>query len=165
MVKMNSSEVEVVLYTDGACSGNPGPGGWAFILEHLPTGKRVEASGAEWDTTNNRMEMLSVVNGLKRLNRPTRVKVVSDSNYLVQGMTSWIKGWKKNNWRRKTNNGFEPVKNEDIWKELDQLAQTHQVTFEHVRGHAGHPENERCDELAVEAYKKLMREKRKTKAL
>lgn len=149
-------DIEVILYTDGACSGNPGPGGWAFILEHVPTGKTKEESGGDPDTTNNRMEMMAVIEGLKRLNRPTRVKVVTDSAYVKDGITQWIHGWKKNGWKRKVRNHFEPLKNEELWKEMDRLTQIHQVAFEQIRGHTGHPQNERCDRLAVEAYQKYL---------
>lgn len=146
---------EVILYTDGACKGNPGPGGWAYILVHPGTGKRDEVSGAERHTTNNKMELRAVIEGLARLKRQTSVKVVTDSSYVEQGITKWIHGWKRNGWRRKTRDGFEPVKNEDQWKALDALVQQHKVVFERVRGHAGHEENERCDELAVQAYRDL----------
>lgn len=148
---------EVLLYTDGACSGNPGPGGWAFILEHKPTGKIMEESGGDPGTTNNRMEMLAVIEGLKRLKRPTRVHVITDSAYVKNGITEWIHGWKRNGWKRKVQNRFEPVKNEELWKEMDRLTHVHQVTFEQIRGHAGHPQNERCDELAVAAYQQYLK--------
>lgn len=151
-----SSEPEVYLYTDGACSGNPGPGGWAFILHHLPTGKRLEESGAERFTTNNKMELTAVIEGLKRLKRPTKVVVVTDSSYVQKGAAVWMKGWKAGGWRRKTSSGYEPVKNVELWKELDDLLQEHRVSFELIRGHAGHPENERCDEMAVQAYQELI---------
>lgn len=147
---------EVILYTDGACSGNPGPGGWAFILRHVPTGVEKVASGGEAETTNNRMEMQAVIEGLKRLKKPSNVHVVTDSSYVKNGITQWIHAWKRNGWKRKVKNRFEPVKNEELWKEMDRLTQIHNVTFEHVRGHAGHPQNERCDELAVEAYQKFL---------
>lgn len=150
------ADAEVVLYSDGACSGNPGPGGWAFILDHLPTGKTMQASGAEMLTTNNQMELRAVIQGLRRLKRSTRVHVVTDSSYLKQGITDWVHNWKRRGWRRKTQSGYQPVKNVGQWKELDRLVRKHQVSFELVRGHAGQPENERCDELAVSAYKKLL---------
>ncbi len=108
------------------------------------------------------MELRAVIEGLKKLKRPTRVHVVTDSTYVKQGITEWIQKWKRNDWQRKTKTGFESVKNVDLWKMLDELRQKHQVTFEHVRGHQGHPENERCDKLAVRAYKLL--EKNKTSA-
>jgi len=149
-------EVEVILYTDGACSGNPGPGGWAFILQHVPSGKTLEKSGARWDTTNNQMELQAAIEGFKELKRPVRLRLVTDSAYVEMGLKQWSKNWKRNGWRRKTGDGYRPVKNVEFWKELDQLQEMHQIEFERVRGHTGHPENERCDELAVEAYKKLM---------
>ncbi len=146
---------EVLLFTDGACSGNPGPGGWAYMLRHVPTGKVLEESGAEPATTNNRMELQAVIEGLNRLKRKTRVHVVTDSSYVQRGLCEWMPKWKAANWRRKTSNGYEPVKNLELWQELDELMNKHDLSFELVKGHAGHPENERCDELAVEAYKKL----------
>ncbi len=154
----SQAEPDVIVFTDGACSGNPGPGGWACILRHVKSGKEKEFYGAKADTTNNQMELQAVIEGLKRLNKsPLRVHVMTDSTYVKQGITSWIYKWKKNGWKRKVKNGFEPVKNQELWQELDELVEKHQVTFEHVRGHSGHPENERCDELAVQAYKDLMR--------
>ncbi len=148
--------IEVVLYTDGACSGNPGPGGWAFILHHLSSGKVLEKSGAQWDTTNNQMELRAVIEGLRTLRRPVRLRLVTDSSYVEMGLKQWSKKWKQNGWRRKTSSGYRPVKNVELWQELDRLQQPHGIEFERVRGHAGHPENERCDELAVEAYRRLM---------
>jgi ribonuclease HI len=150
------SEPEVILYTDGACSGNPGPGGWAFILDHLPTGKRIELAGAELDTTNNRMELQAVIEGLKSLKRPVRVHVVTDSAYVKNGITDWIHNWKRNNWKRKTGSGLRPVKNVELWQQLDLLLSRHEASFEQIRGHTGHPENERCDGLAVNAYRELI---------
>lgn len=144
-------EPEVILYTDGACSGNPGPGGWACILHHVPTGSRKEYSDGAAQTTNNRMELQAVIEGLTRLTRKTTVRIVTDSTYVKNGVTQWMKNWKRNNWKRKTRNGFEPVKNEELWKQLDTLVSSHEVSWEYVKGHSGHPENERCDELAVEA--------------
>jgi len=152
-------EPEVTLFTDGACSGNPGPGGWALILHHNPTGKRIEAWGAEAATTNNRMELRAVIEGLTRLKRPTRAHVITDSSYVQKGITEWMASWKARGWRRKTSSGLEPVKNLDLWQCLDELRNKHHVTFELIRGHTGHPENERCDELAVQAYKELIKEK------
>lgn len=156
--KTTTIEPEVLIFTDGACSGNPGPGGWACILHHTKTGHHKEFTGAEKYTTNNKMEMKAVIEGLKRLKTsPVRVHVVTDSTYVRKGITEWIKNWKKNNWQRRTKKGFEPVKNVDLWKELDELVRKHIVSFEFVRGHAGHPENERCDQLAVEAYQKYLK--------
>jgi len=151
-----SVDAEVIIYTDGACSGNPGPGGWAFILRHVTTGKSMEKTGATPQTTNNQMELQALIEGLQSLQRPTRVHVVTDSTYLKQGLTEWIQNWKRRGWKRKTSNGLKPVKNVEQWKQLDELTQMHNLSFELVRGHVGHPENERCDELAVNAYKELM---------
>ena len=151
-----SADAEVIIYTDGACSGNPGPGGWAFILRHVTTGKTMEKTGATQQTTNNQMELQALTEGLQSLQRPTHVHVVTDSTYLKQGLTEWIQNWKRRGWKRKTSNGLKPVKNVEQWKQLDALTQMHKLSFELVRGHIGHPENERCDELAVNAYKELM---------
>ncbi len=147
---------EVILFTDGACSGNPGPGGWAFILRHPKSGKEIERSGAERETTNNRMELLAVIRGLEALKRSAAVELVTDSQYVGKGMSEWMPKWKANGWRRRENGKFKEVKNEDLWRRLDELVAKHRVQFTHVRGHAGHPENERCDALAVAAYKKLL---------
>lgn len=156
---MESNGRDVTLFSDGACSGNPGPGGWAFLLRHETTGKELERSGAEPHTTNNRMELQAVIEGLKALKRPTRVHIVTDSSYVKNGLESWMAGWKSRNWKRKTSNGLKPVKNVDLWQELDRLIEIHQASFEQVRGHQGHPENERCDVLAVAAYKELAAER------
>jgi len=152
----SSADAEVIIYTDGGCSGNPGPGGWAFILRHVTTGKTMEKTGATLQTTNNQMELQALIEGLQSLQRPTRVHVVTDSTYLKQGLTEWIQNWKRRGWKRKTSNGLKPVKNVEQWKQLDELTEIHQLSFELVKGHVGHPENERCDELAVNAYKELM---------
>ena len=138
-------DAEVVLFTDGACSGNPGPGGWAFILRHIPTQRTLEGHGAERLTTNNKMEVQAVIGGLGHLKRPTRVHVVTDSSYLQRGTTEWLLSWKRQAWRRRTSSGLKPVKNVELWKSLDKLLQKHQVSFQLVRGHVGHPENERCN--------------------
>jgi ribonuclease HI len=152
-----SPEPEVLLFTDGACSGNPGPGGWAFILKHPATGKVLEQSGAEAQTTNNRMELMSVIRGLETLRRPSHVEIFTDSEYVRQGLNSWMPKWKANGWRRKSSpyskSGGE-IKNLDLWKELDSLVAEHQIKYTRVAGHSGHPENDRCDELAVAAYRK-----------
>lgn len=147
---------EVQLFTDGACSGNPGPGGWAFVLRHPRSGKEIERSGSERQTTNNRMELLAVIRGLEALHRPASVEVVTDSVYVGRGMSEWMPKWKANGWRRREGKKWAEVKNEDLWRELDALLARHRVRFTHVRGHAGHPENERCDALAVAAYKKYL---------
>ena len=145
-------QTTVHLFTDGACSGNPGPGGWGCILRHLPTGKEKELSGSEPQTTNNRMELMAVIQGLRQLNRPCGVLVVSDSQYVLNGLEKWMKGWKSKGW--KLSDG-KPVKNQDLWMELDELKTRHTLTFQYVHGHAGHEENERCDQMAVEAYQKF----------
>jgi ribonuclease HI len=133
----------VQLYTDGACSGNPGPGGWGCILRFKGTEK--ELCGGEPDTTNNRMEMKAVMAGLAALKRPCTVAVYTDSQYVQKGISEWIWGWKKRGWKTADN---KPVKNADLWQELDALVKNHKVTWHWVKGHAGHPENERADELA-----------------
>lgn len=137
----------VVLFTDGACSGNPGPGGWAYILRHPSSGKEIRGSGGQASTTNNRMELTAVIEGLKRLKRRSRIRVVTDSQYVSKGMTEWVAGWIRRGWRR----GTKPVKNVELWKALVELCDQHDVHFEHVFGHAGHAENEECDRMAVEA--------------
>ncbi len=141
----------VELFTDGACSGNPGPGGWAFILRDVRTKRELTGSGGEAETTNNQMEMRAVIEGLKALKRRCRVELYSDSNYVLQGLKSWMAGWKRNGWMRNERGRKKPVKNVELWQELDRLLQKHEVHFHHVRGHSGHPENERCDQMAVEA--------------
>ena len=148
--------IEVVLFTDGACSGNPGPGGWAYILRHPESGRESVASGAESLSTNNRMELTAAVQGLAQLKRPTRVELVTDSVYVGTGLSEWLPKWKLQGWKRKDGGRLVPIKNEDLWRELDRLASTHDVVFTHVAGHAGHAENERCDELAVAAYQPLL---------
>ncbi len=144
---------DVILFTDGACSGNPGPGGWAAILRNPETRKAKRLSGGEPDTTNNRMEMTAVIEGLRSLksDRRWRVHLISDSEYVIKGLTLWIEGWIANNWRRGKKAGAPPVKNADLWQTLHALVSGFDMTYEHVRGHTGHPENEECDRLAVEA--------------
>lgn len=141
----------VELYTDGACRGNPGPGGWACLLRHPKTHSERELFGSSPLTTNNQMELQAVISGLQALQRPTRVEVITDSSYVARGSAEWLPGWKKNGWRRREGTQWKPVKNVELWQQLDELLQQHQVTFRWIRGHAGHPENERCDELAVAA--------------
>ncbi len=140
------------LYTDGACSGNPGPGGWAYILKDPHRGEVRERSGAEAATTNNRMELLSVIEGMGALCGPSRVDLYSDSQYVVRGLSEWMDGWKAKGWRRP---GRAPVKNLELWKRLDELRQIHDLTCHWIRGHNEHPENERCDELAVAALQRF----------
>jgi ribonuclease HI len=133
----------VRLYTDGACAGNPGPGGWAAIL--VCDDKRKEISGGEAHTTNNRMEILAAVMGLSEIKTSCKVTVYTDSNYLKLGITEWITSWKKKNWRKSSK---EPVKNVDLWQQLDKVASKHNVSWQWIKGHNGHPENERADKLA-----------------
>ncbi len=148
---------EVELYTDGACSGNPGPGGWAFILRHPASNKEIERSGGEELTTNNRMELTAVVRGLEALKRPSRVKLMTDSVYVGKGLSEWLAKWKANGWRRREGTQWKEVKNEDLWRELDELVARHRLTYVRVAGHSGHPENDRCDELAVAAYQQFLK--------
>jgi len=140
------------LYTDGACSGNPGPGGWAYILRHPGSGAEKEGSGGEPSTTNNRMELISVIEGLQALDRPCKVDLYSDSQYVIKGLKEWLDGWKKKGWKRGRN---DPVMNVDLWKKLDELRSIHRMQYHWVRGHNEHPENERCDRLAVAAIEQF----------
>jgi ribonuclease HI len=143
--------VELFAYTDGACSGNPGPGGWGAILVAREDGRVVrtrELSGGEAMTTNNRMELMAAIAALEALARPTAITLVTDSSYLRDGVTRWMHGWKRNGWRTAER---KPVKNEDLWRRLDAAAAPHAVRWEWVRGHAGHPENEAADALARSA--------------
>lgn len=157
MSRLPAAEDYVKLYTDGACSGNPGPGGWAFILEHPASGKILERFGADPHTTNNRMEIEGALRGLEILKRPCRVELVTDSQYLAKGINEWLPGWRANGYRRREGNKLKPLVNDDLWRAVDSLLARHQVRVVHVRGHAGHPQNERCDQLAVAAYKSLGR--------
>ena len=143
----------VELFTDGACSGNPGPGGWGYILRHPATGKETEGSGAELDTTNNRMELMAAIQGLSALKSPSLVDLTSDSQYVLNGLKEWIKAWKARGWRTADK---KPVKNQELWEQLDELAGRHQVRFHWIRGHNEHPENERADRLAVAAREALV---------
>lgn len=145
----------VRLFTDGACSGNPGPGGWAYILKHPASGSEKEDSGGAALTTNNQMELQAVIEGLTALKFPSRVEVVTDSAYVAKGCTQWLAGWKRNGWRRRDGGQWKPVKNVELWQQLDALLSRHDVRFEIIRGHSGHPENERCDELAVAAAQRF----------
>lgn len=139
----------VEIYTDGGCQPNPGIGGWAAVLIYKDTVR--EISGAEPNTTNNRMELTAAVRALEALKRPCKVVMHTDSEYLKQGVTAWMRGWKRNGWKRKEG----ALKNVELWKELDALTARHEVQWRWVRGHAGHPYNERCDALASEAIAKL----------
>ena len=154
---MPDQPVVVAAACDGACSGNPGPGGWAYILRHPGTGRETSDSGAQHETSNNRMDLTAVVQGLGLLKRPTVVELVTDSVYVGTGLSEWLPKWKQQGWRRREKGRFVPVKNEDLWRELDRLATAHDVRFTHVAGHSGHPENDRCDQLAVAAYRELQR--------
>ncbi|MCA0918839.1 ribonuclease HI [Pseudooceanicola nanhaiensis] len=139
---------EFYAYTDGACSGNPGPGGWGVLLqakEGEAVLKERELKGGDADTTNNRMELLAAISALEALGRDTTITVVTDSAYVKNGVTSWIHGWKRNGWKTKDR---KPVKNAELWQRLDEAQKRHAVTWKWVKGHAGHPENERADELA-----------------
>jgi len=142
---------KILLYTDGACSGNPGPGGWGAVMrfgEH-----ERELSGGEEHTTNNRMELTAVIKGLAALKEPCEVIVTSDSKYVVDGIEKgWARSWKRNGWKKADK---KPALNSDLWEELLSLLDIHKVKFSWIKGHAGHPENERCDELAVAYYKSL----------
>jgi ribonuclease HI len=151
-----TSVPEVQLFADGACSGNPGPGGWAFVLRHVKSGKEREASGGERESTNNRMELTAVIRGLEALTRPAAVELVTDSTYVGKGLTEWMPKWKANGWRRRENGRWAEVKNEDLWRQLDELVARHRLHFTHIRGHSGHAENERCDTLAVAAYQRFL---------
>jgi ribonuclease HI len=135
----------VVIYTDGACSGNPGPGGWGAIL--MWGGRTKELKGGASDTTNNRMELLAAISALEALKRPVKVELHTDSQYMRDGITKWIRNWKRNGWRTADK---KPVKNADLWQRLDAARERHEVEFNWVRGHAGHDLNERADELARE---------------
>ncbi len=147
---------EVKIFTDGACRGNPGPGGWAFLMRHMATGTEKEGSGGLKETTNNQMELQAVISGLESLSRRCKVEVITDSTYVAKGALEWRHNWKKNDWQRRVKKKWEPVKNVELWKTLDELLSQHDVHFTIVKGHSGHPENERCDELAVEAALSFM---------
>ena len=136
----------VEIYTDGACSGNPGPGGWGALL--LFNGTEKELSGGEFETTNNRMEMMAAIEALNALKRPCKVLLTTDSSYLKDGITTWIHNWRRNGWKTASK---KPVKNVDLWRTLEDALGRHDVEWVWVRGHAGHPENEQCDRLAVAA--------------
>jgi ribonuclease HI len=141
-----TKEKTVVIYTDGACSGNPGPGGWGSVL--LYNGHRREMSGGDAETTNNRMEMMAVIQTLETLKRPCSVMIYTDSVYVMKGITEWIEQWKKRNWKTAAK---KPVKNVELWQRLEQAISPHDVKWTWVKGHSGVPENERADELATTA--------------
>ncbi len=142
----------VDIYTDGACSGNPGPGGWGAILR--ANGPEKEIFGGEPETTNNRMEMTAVIEALTALKRPVKARVHTDSQYVMKGITEWIQGWKRRGWKTA---GKDPVKNEDLWRALDARTTQHKLEWFWVRGHAGHPENERADALARKGVEQARR--------
>ena len=139
---------EIHIFTDGACSGNPGPGGWGVLMQAVENGEVVktkELQGGEAGTTNNRMELMAAIEALNALERPTKLTLTTDSAYVKNGITSWLHGWKRNGWKTASK---KPVKNEDLWRALDDAAARHDITWAWIKGHAGHPENERADELA-----------------
>jgi len=142
---------QVEIFTDGACSGNPGPGGWGAVLRY--NGHEKELSGGEKNTTNNRMELTAVIRALEQLKEPCKVTLTTDSKYVSDGIgKGWAESWQKNGWRKADK---KPALNPDLWERLLELLKIHNVTINWVKGHAGHPENERCDKLAVEFYKQL----------
>ena len=147
--KNNESLPQVTIYTDGACTGNPGPGGWGVLLKF--NGRQKELSGGEPETTNNRMELTGAIKALKALNRPCRVQFYTDSQYVRKGITEWISAWKRRGWKTA---GKKPVKNQDLWQELDEAVQQHKIHWHWVRGHAGQRDNERVDKLARNAIPK-----------
>lgn len=141
----------IEIFTDGACSGNPGPGGYCAILKYK--GHKKTVSGGSVETTNNRMELSAVIEGLRALNRPCKVFLTTDSKYVADAINkNWLSSWKKNNWKKSDK---KPVLNQDLWEELDALIQVHSVKFNWVKGHSGHPENEECDKIAVEEAEKF----------
>lgn len=142
----------VEIYTDGACRGNPGPGGWGALLRYRDQEKRL--SGAEPQTTNNRMELLAAISALEQLKRPCRIHLTTDSQYLRQGITEWLANWKRRGWKTADR---KPVKNQDLWQRLDAAASRHEIDWHWVRGHTGHPENELADRLANEAIDDMMK--------
>ena len=140
----------VDIFTDGACSGNPGPGGWGALLRY--GSKEKELFGGEPDTTNNRMELTAVIRALDALTRPVHVRLHTDSTYVMQGITRWIHGWKKNGWKTASK---DPVKNADLWQQLERATQPHDIEWKWVKGHAGHEGNERADALANQGVKSV----------
>lgn len=142
----------VEIFTDGACKGNPGPGGWGALMRYGENVK--ELFGGEDNTTNNRMELMAAIVALEALNRPCQVVLTTDSQYVRQGITEWLEGWKKRNWK---NSAKKPVKNADLWQRLDAATQPHQIDWKWVKGHSGHPENERADQLANKGVEELNR--------
>ena len=153
MTEKNKGIVEII--TDGACSGNPGIGGYGAILRYGRETK--EISGCRLKTTNNRMEMMAVIEALRQIKRPCRIRVLTDSNYVVKGMTQWISGWIRRNW---INSQKKPVLNKDLWEKLLALSKPHEIEWKWVKGHFGHKDNERCDELAKNAIRNCRKKKR-----
>lgn len=152
-MKQASAAKPVYIWTDGGCRGNPGPGGWGALLRYNQHER--ELNGFEAHTTNNRMELTAAIRALETLNRPCQVELTTDSQYVRQGITQWIHNWRKRNWRTAAG---KPVKNADLWQQLDALSQKHQIQWHWTRGHAGHPENERADQLANAAMDQLARQ-------
>lgn len=155
MMRVDDDVVE--LYTDGACRGNPGPGGWGVVLRYR--GREKTLYGGEFETTNNRMELMAAIAGLEALKRRSRVRLTTDSQYVYNGMRQWLKEWKRRNWKTAAR---KPVKNADLWQRLDAAAAAHDVELSWVRGHAGHADNERADELANVAVDELLHAARET---
>jgi ribonuclease HI len=151
-VPENSNSKRITIHTDGACDGNPGPGGWAALLRYGSASK--ELTGGDPATTNNRMELQAAISALKALKQPCEVTLFTDSEYLRQGITDWLPRWKANQWRTADR---KPVKNDDLWRQLDEAASRHSVTWQWLKGHAGHIDNERCDQLACAEILKVRR--------
>ncbi|HEX5999929.1 MAG TPA: ribonuclease HI [Hyphomicrobiaceae bacterium] len=151
-----SDKPQVTIYTDGACAGNPGPGGWGAVL--MSGSHRKELSGGEAATTNNRMELMAAITALEALKKPSRVDLHTDSEYVKNGIGTWIHGWKRNGWRTSTR---QPVKNAELWQRLDVARGLHEVHWHWVKGHAGHTENERADELAREGMRPFLKNGRR----
>ncbi len=143
---INNKRLPVEIYTDGACSGNPGPGGYGIILKYGNHSRRI--SGYDPSTTNNRMELIAVIEALKTIKKPCKIKVISDSSYVINGITKWIKAWLKKNW---VNSQNKPVLNRDLWEKLAEISRTHNIEWVWVKGHDGHIENEQCDKMARDA--------------
>jgi len=147
----NQNNSVVYIFTDGACRGNPGPGGWGALLRYNDQEKSLR--GAEPETTNNRMEMIAAISALEALKRPSEIRLTTDSKYLMDGITQWLENWKKRGWKTSAK---KPVKNEDLWRRLDQLVQPHQIQWHWVKGHSGHDENEYVDQLANQAIDEML---------